>query len=82
MIKLPENMNKHITELDAIYADVFKNMTIQERINYCESLIDTTQNFLTKNSQFLNQNIREKSNDIIIAAQSELLELTKHNKKI
>lgn len=78
-------MTKHITELDTLYADVFKNMTIADRIEYCKSLINTTQTFLMKNSQFLNDNIKAKSNEIVLAAQAELKELSKldkkHNKK-
>ena len=74
-------MTKHLTELDTVYADVFKNMTLIERIDYCESLIETTQSFLTKNNEFLQENIKEKSNEIIIAAQKELNELLKLNKK-
>jgi len=74
-------MTKHITELDTLYADVFKNMTIADRIKYCKSLIDTTQTFLMKNSQFLNDNIKAKSNEIVLAAQAELKELSKLDKK-
>ncbi|MBL7910926.1 MAG: hypothetical protein JNJ41_07725 [Bacteroidia bacterium] len=74
-------MTKHITELDSIYANVFKNMTIAERIDYCNSLINSTQTFLLKNSQFLNDNIKSKSNEIVQAAMEELIELSKLDKK-
>lgn len=75
MIKFSDKMNKHITELDTVYADVYPKMTIEERIVYCESLIKTTQDFLIKNELFLNKNIKEKSNEIISAAQIEMKEL-------
>ncbi len=74
-------MKKHITELDTIYADVFKNMTVAERMEYCKSLIDTTQTFLLKNSQYLSTTIKEKSNEIVQAAMEELIELSKLDKK-
>lgn len=74
-------MIKHLTELDTVYADVFQKMTIDERIAYCESLIDTTQSFLIKNDLFLHKNIKTRSNEIIYAAQTELKELKKGSKK-
>ncbi|MDP1799853.1 MAG: hypothetical protein Q8L81_00780 [Bacteroidota bacterium] len=76
-----EKMTKHITELDTVYAEVFKNMSVAERMEYCKSLIDTTQAFLLKNDQFLNDNIRGKSNEIVSAALAELKELSKLYKK-
>lgn len=76
-IKFTENMTKHLTELDTLYADVFQKMTVDERIAYCESLINTTQSFIIKNDLFLNKNIKVRSNEIIIAAQAELKELKK-----
>ena len=74
-------MTKHITPLDTLYADVFKNMTVEERTEYCKSLIEKTQTFLSKNSQFLTDNIKERSYEIVLAAQTELKELSKLDKK-
>ncbi|MEO6424538.1 MAG: hypothetical protein ABIP40_03960 [Bacteroidia bacterium] len=74
-------MTKHLTELDTVYADVFKNMAIQERLDYCQSLINTTKSFLVKNNEFLQENIKEKSRELITAAENEMKELSTSDKK-
>ncbi len=74
-------MTKHLTELDTVYADVFKNMTMAERVEYCKSLIKTTQNFLSKNDEILLDSIKVKSYEIIASAEEEINRILKTEKK-
>lgn len=73
-------MKKNLSEVDNFYAILPKSIGINERVQYCSSLIHHTESFVTKNVLNLSQHIKKKSFEIILAAEREL-ELLNNLKK-
>ncbi len=68
-------MKKNLSEIDQFYAILPKNIGVNERVQYCVSLIYHTEGFVTKNIQKLSKQIKKRSFEIIIAAEREMEEL-------
>lgn len=66
---------KILKEMDSLYKNTISSLPHEERINYCESLIDKAQLNLVRNKKFIDSSLAEQLQAIIIAAQCELKNL-------
>ncbi|MDP1799852.1 MAG: hypothetical protein Q8L81_00775 [Bacteroidota bacterium] len=70
---------KALSEIDNVYGSMFHKMSIRERISYCELLIRSTKT--DQKNKNIYQNNKERTNDLLIAAQAELEFLTDNDQK-
>jgi hypothetical protein len=70
-------MCKDLSELDKVYRTLGKTIPAAEKLKYCISLIDRTENYLSRNAAKLTPQIRQHSSEIIKAAQKEIMHLAK-----
>lgn len=61
-----------LTDIDSIYQDTISKLPKEERIAYCEKLIDKAQTTISKNKNFLSKTLHKNLTEIITAAQKEL----------
>lgn len=61
--------------MDSIYKNTISSLPNQERITYCENLIDKAQLNLVRNVKYIDNKLAQQLKAIIIAAQSELKNL-------
>lgn len=78
-----------LNEKDSVYKNVISNLSLKEKISYCEQLIDRAQLTLMRNRSMINESIEDQLKQIIEAAQKEILHLknwesteTKMNKNV
>jgi len=65
-------MEKNLSQIDKFYATLPKSLGVNERVQYCSSLIYHTEGFVTKNILTLSGQIKKRSFAIIIAAEREM----------
>ncbi len=64
--------NKGLSEIDKVYATINHQITLQERIKYCVSLIYRTQGYMSRNWDNMSNHIKETSYEIVSAAHLEV----------
>jgi hypothetical protein len=79
MINLHSVMSKNLSDIDKVYGRLNQYATVKERVKYCTSLIQRTENFVTKNRETLTEHVKKRSFDIIIAAETEINKLSQSN---
>jgi hypothetical protein len=77
MINSRNFMSRNLSELDKAYGKLNKVATVKEKLKYCASLIQRTESYVTKNREILAETVKKKSFEIIIAAETEIKELSK-----
>lgn len=65
-------MKKTLKELDSVYNSVTSYMSKEEKINYCETLIKETEEFIGSTNRSLDIKVKEKYFEIISAARREI----------
>jgi hypothetical protein len=65
-------MHRHLKDLDPVYANCISRNSVQDRISYCENIIDKNQAFISKNNKFVKSEIKGDVLEIINAAQTEI----------
>lgn len=73
-IKVGDN-KKSLRNIDPVYNNVKAFMTSQDKIDYCQSLISETENFLASSSKLIDEKVIEKYELLIDAAKKELKSL-------
>lgn len=66
---------KSLSELDQNYKQKSQYFSVDEKINYCNDLIDRFQNIVSKNKAFLSERVKQEFVDIISSAQEEIKNL-------
>ena len=61
--------------MDSLYKNNISSLPHNERIIYCENLIDKAQLNLVRNKKHIHINLAQQLNEIIVAAQWELKNL-------
>jgi hypothetical protein len=74
------NMTRTLSDIDKVYGRLNKYATVSERLRYCNSLVQRTENFVAKNSGILTDHIKQRSGEIIEAARFEIRQLTERTK--
>lgn len=69
-------MSKGLSDIDRVYGRLNQYATVSEKLKYCASLIHRTENFVARNNETLNEQVRKRSNDIIEAAKREIYRLS------
>jgi hypothetical protein len=69
-------MELSLAKIDTVYQQI-QSLTLEERIIYCENLIDRTQNILSKNAGLLTVSQKQSLQQVILVAQKELKKLRK-----
>ena len=73
------NMTRTLSDIDRVYGRLNKYATVSERLKYCNSLVQRTENFIAKNSGILTDHIKKRSGEIIEAARIEIKLLSEPN---
>ncbi|MES2763504.1 MAG: hypothetical protein V4677_14920 [Bacteroidota bacterium] len=61
--------------VDQIYNEVKEHMPVNERIAYCQQLINETLVFVAQNSERLEDHEKQRYNEILVTAQQEINKL-------
>jgi len=69
-------MAKNLAEIDKVYGRLNRYASTQEKLKYCSSLIQRTESYVTKNMQALTEHSKIRSFEIIVAAETEIKNLT------
>lgn len=72
-------MKKDLSKIDKVYGKLNKTATVGERLQYCVKLIQRTESYITKNREKLAAHIQSVSFEMIVAAETEIAKLSKHN---
>lgn len=63
---------KLLEEIDSLYQTTIRMLPKEERIAYCENLIDRAQFNLIRNKKNINENIENQLYTLILAVRTEL----------
>lgn len=74
-------MPASLSEIDSLYKDTISKLTKENRIEYCEHLIDNIQLKFMRNKNLMSAQLKEQLIEIIEAASNELLAIEKENHK-
>ena len=66
------NFMKLLEEIDSLYQTTIRMLPKEERIAYCENLIDRAQFNLIRNKKNINENIENQLYTLILAVRTEL----------
>lgn len=72
-------MEKDLSKIDKVYGKLNKTASVGERLQYCFTLIQRTESFITKNREKLAAHIQSVSFEMIVAAETEIAKLSKRN---
>lgn len=70
-------MGKELETLDSTYLRKVCKLSVAERIDYCENLIDKVQLSLIRNKKLLSKTMQAQLSDIIDSARMEIKTLKK-----
>lgn len=68
-------MCRPLSEIDKVYGALGKHISPAERLKYCISLIEKTEEYLRNNHSKLTPLIKSRSAEMIRAAQKEIIDL-------
>ena len=63
---------KALKEIDSLYKTTICFLPTDQKITYCESLIDKAQSNLIRNKKHINENLENQLYTLILAARTEL----------
>lgn len=66
---------KLLEEIDSLYQATISKLPKEEKIAYCENLIDKAQNNLIRNKNFIHEGLENQLYTLILAARTELNKL-------
>lgn len=66
---------RSLSELDQNYKQKSQHFSLDEKMDYCNDLIDRFQNIVSKNRAFLSERVKQEFADIISSAQEEIKNL-------
>lgn len=66
---------KSLEEMDSIYKTIIGSLPKDEKIAYCENLIDNAQFNLIRNKRHINEDLQNELYTLILAARTELNKL-------
>lgn len=68
---------KELKEIDCLYQTTISFLPTDQKIAYCEGLIDKAQHNLIRNKKLINENLENQLYALILAASTELNTLTR-----
>lgn len=70
---------KELKEIDCLYQTTISFLPLDQKIAYCEGLIDKAQYNLIQNKKLIDENLENQLYTLILAAHTELNTLTREN---
>jgi hypothetical protein len=70
---------KNLSQIDKVYDKLSAQGNVNQKLNYCRSLIHRTENFVTNKGPEISEYSRKKSFALIIAAEKEIESLSQNS---
>jgi dihydroneopterin aldolase len=64
-----------LQDLDVNYKRMSENISNEEKLNYCNDIIDRFQNIIEKNRAYLSERVKNEFSELIGAAQGEIVKI-------